>query len=389
MRILVFSTLYPNAAQPSHGIFVENRLRKLAESGKAEITVVAPVPWFPFASKHFGQYGAFASVPKREERFGITVHHPRYPVIPKIGMNIAPSLMYRAVASFVKRLARQGQGFDLIDAHYFYPDGVAAVRIARDVGLPVTVTSRGTDLNLIPEFASPRRQIIEAAQDASHLITVCEALKQPLLGMGIDDEKVTVLRNGVNLDLFQPQDREAARSKYRVKRPTLLSVGGLVERKGHHIIMQALSSLPQVDLLIAGEGPERKTLEQLIVALELRDRVRLLGHVPHQELPSLYSAADILVLASDREGWANVLLEAMACGTPVVATNIWGTGEVVRAPAAGLLIDSRTPDAISDAVGTLLTDPPSRDATRAYAERFSWDETTKGQLAIFSRLIGS
>jgi len=388
MRILSFTTLYPNAAQPSHGIFVENRLSKLAASGKAEITVVAPVPWFPFASKRFGQYGTFAAVPKREERFGITVHHPRYPVIPKIGMNIAPSLMARAVGPFVKRLVRESGGFDLIDAHYFYPDGVAAVRIARELGLPVTVTARGTDLNLIPEFASPRRQIIEAAQNASHLITVCEALKQPLLNMGIPDEKITPLRNGVDLDLFRPMDREAARAKYGITGPTLLSVGGLVERKGHHLIMQALTRLPRINLLIAGDGPERRPLEELIIALELTDRVRILGHVPHQELPTLYSAADILVLASDREGWANVLLESMACGTPVVATNIWGTGEVVRAPAAGLLIDARTPDAIIDATGTLLADPPSREATRAYAERFSWDETTRGQLAIFSRLIG-
>lgn len=386
LKILSFTTLYPNSAQPAHGVFVENRLRKVAETGKAEITVVAPVPWFPFTSKRFGTYGAYAGVPRVEERFGITVHHPRYPVIPKIGMSVAPALMVLGVRRFVERLVAQSGGFDLIDAHYFYPDGVAAVRIAGALGLPVTVTARGTDLNLIPNYALPRRQIIAAAEQASHMMTVCEALKKPLLEMGIADEKVSVLRNGVDLEQFTPQDRDQARARWGLERPTLVSVGGLVPRKGHDIIIRALSSLPDIDLLIAGDGPEQAALERLIRERDLGRRVRLLGRVAHEDLAGLYSASDCLVLASDREGWANVLLEAMACGTPVVATNIWGTGEVVRAPEAGLLVDARTPEALSDAIGTLLTDPPDRAATRAYAEQFSWDATTNAQLAIFSRL---
>lgn len=386
LKILSFTTLYPNSAQPAHGVFVENRLRKVAETGKAEITVVAPVPWFPFTSKRFGTYGTYASVPKVEERFGITVHHPRYPVIPKVGMPVAPALMVLGVRRFVERLVAQSDGFDLIDAHYFYPDGVAAVRIANVLGLPVTVTARGTDLNLIPNYALPRRQIIAAAEQASHMMTVCEALKKPLLEMGIADEKVSVLRNGVDLEQFTPQDRDQARARWGLERPTLVSVGGLVPRKGHDIIIRALSSLPDIDLLIAGDGPEQAALERLIRERDLGGRVRLLGRVAHEDLAGLYSASDCLVLASDREGWANVLLEAMACGTPVVATNIWGTGEVVRTPEAGLLVDARTPEALSDAIGTLLTDPPERAATRAYAEQFSWDATTNAQLAIFSRL---
>lgn len=386
LKILSFTTLYPNSAQPAHGVFVENRLRKVAETGKAEITVVAPVPWFPFTSKRFGTYGAYAGVPKVEERFGITVHHPRYPVIPKVGMSVAPALMVLGVRRFVERLVAQSGGFDLIDAHYFYPDGVAAVRIANVLGLPVTVTARGTDLNLIPNYALPRRQIIAAAEQASHMMTVCEALKKPLLEMGIADEKVSVLRNGVDLEQFTPQDRDQARARWGLERPTLVSVGGLVPRKGHDIIIRALSSLPDIDLLIAGDGPEQAALERLIRERDLGGRVRLLGRVAHEDLAGLYSASDCLVLASDREGWANVLLEAMACGTPVVATNIWGTGEVVRTPEAGLLVDARTPEALSDAIGTLLTDPPDRAATRAYAEQFSWDATTNAQLAIFSRL---
>jgi glycosyltransferase involved in cell wall biosynthesis len=387
IRVLSFTTLYPNAAQPAHGIFVENRLRHLAATGEVELTVVAPVPWFPFASPRFGRYAAFARSPRRETRHGIDIFHPRYPVIPKAGMNLAPRLLGWGAGPMVRRLVDE-RNIQLIDAHYFYPDGVAAVRLARAMDLPVSVTARGTDLNLIPQFSGPRRLIRRAAQDADALITVCDALQGPLLDMGTDPAKLTTLRNGVDLEQFRPQDRDAARARWQVSGRVVLSVGGLVERKGHHLVIEAMRSLPDATLLIAGEGEERAALEAQIAAEGLSGRVRLLGLVPHDELPSLYAAADALVLASSREGWANVLLEAMACGTPVVATDVWGTAEVVEAPEAGLLIDDRSAACVADGLTRLFAAPPDHAATRAYAEQFSWDATTEGQLRLFERLVG-
>ena len=385
ISVLSFTTLYPNAAQPVHGIFVENRLRRLADSGRVRLTVVAPVPWFPFASKRFGDYAAYANVPGHEVRHGIEVFHPRFKVIPKVGMNLAPALLYRGTRETVARLARE-RGAQLIDAHYFYPDGVAAARLATDLGLPLCITARGTDLNLIPQFPVPRRQIERAARQADALVTVCDALQQPLLDMGIDPGKITTLRNGVDLDQFRIQDRTAARKRWQVEGHVILSVGGLVERKGHHLVIEALREFPDATLLIAGEGGERAALERRIAALGLSGRARLLGMVPQQDLPSLYGAADALVLASSREGWANVLLEAMACGTPVAATDVWGTAEVVAAPEAGVLIGERTVQAIAAGLRQLLAMPPDRAETRRYAEGFSWDATTEGQIGIFERL---
>src|SRR5262249_42318351 len=150
LRVLTLTTLYPNKAQPHHGVFVENRLRHLVASGRVEARVMAPVPWFPLQGRSFGSYGVFASVPAREERHGVSIDHPRYPVIPRIGMSAAPWLLYRAIKGPMRRLIASGVTFDLIDAHYFYPDGVAAVMLAREFGLPVSITARGTDLNLIP-----------------------------------------------------------------------------------------------------------------------------------------------------------------------------------------------------------------------------------------------
>ncbi len=387
MNILGFTTLYPNAAQPVHGIFVENRLRRLAESGRVNLTVVAPVPWFPFGSARFGGYAAYAKVPAREVRYGIEVFHPRYKVIPKVGMNLAPALLARGARQTVARLVRE-RGIQLIDAHYFYPDGVAAAMLATELSLPLTITARGTDLNLIPQFPVPRRKIEAAARRADALITVCDALQKPLLDMGIDPGKIVTLRNGVDLELFRPLDRMAARNRWGADGRTIVSVGGLVERKGHHLVIEAMKSVPNASLLIAGEGEERRALERLIAARGLTGRIRLLGQVPHDSLPSLYSAADALVLASSREGWANVLLEAMACGTPVVATDVWGTGEVVAAPEAGVLIKERSAVAVAQGLNALFAAPPERTATRAYAEGFSWDATTQGQLQLFERLIG-
>ena len=386
MNILSFTTLYPNAAQPILGVFVENRLRRLAESGRVSLTVVAPVPWFPFTSKAFGNYAAYAKVPEREVRYGIEIFHPRYKVIPKVGMNIAPALLYHGARTIVRTLAKERR-IQLLDAHYFYPDGVAAAKLAGELGLPLTITARGTDLNLIPLFDLPRRQIERAARAADAIITVCDALQKPLLEMGIDPGKITTLRNGVDLELFRPLDRMAARNRWGADGRTIVSVGGLVERKGHHLVIEALKSVPNASLLIAGEGEERPALERLISALGLTGRVRLLGQVPHDSLPSLYSAADALVLASSREGWANVLLEAMACGTPVVATDVWGTGEVVAAPEAGVLIRDRSAVGVAEGLKAVLDNPPERTATRAYAEGFSWDATTQGQLRLFERLI--
>ncbi len=386
LRLLTFSTLFPNAARPNHGVFVENRLRHLVASGAATSTVIAPVPWFPSAAPRFGDWGRHARAPRAEERNGLAVLHPRYPVLPRIGMTLAPWLLFRALLP-VLRAMHARDPVDAIDAHYLYPDGVAAVWLGRQLGVPVVVTARGTDVTLIPRYALPRRLIRGAIRDAAALIAVSAALKQGLVELGATPEKVTVLRNGVDTTLFRPPvDREAARRTLGLSKPTLLSVGLLIERKGHHHTIAAMRQLPEFELLIVGEGPEQARLAGLVERYGLGETVRLLGPRPHGDLPLLYGAADALVLASSREGWANVLLEAMACGTPVVASNIPGNPEVVRQAAAGVIAAANTPDGFAAAVRRLFAAPPTRAATRAYAEQFGWEETTAGQLAVFRKV---
>jgi glycosyltransferase involved in cell wall biosynthesis len=387
IRIVTFSTLYPNAVQGTHGVFVENRLRHLVGSNRVSARVMAPVPWFPLGGAAFGRYGQLAKVPPRERRFGIDIVHPRYPVLPKIGMNIAPLSLYAFVKPALARLINDGGDFDLLDAHYFFPDGVAAIMLGRAFGKPVTITARGTDINLIPRYAVPRRMIRWAAESADGLITVCAALKEELVRLGIPPERVRTLRNGVDLEVFKPLHPQQAKDALAVSGPVLASVGSLIERKGHDLVIGALQHLPEVTLLIAGEGPEKAALARLAAAIGVKNRVRFLGGIAHERLSGIYSAADALVLASSREGWPNVLLESMACGTPVIASNVWGAPEIIKAPEAGVLLPERTAGAIASAARALLVAAPPREATRAYAQRFSWQETTEGQVDLFSRIL--
>lgn len=390
IRLLTFSTLYPNSVSPSHGIFVETRLRHLLNSGEVESRVIAPVPWFPLRQAVFGEYARHAAVPGHEERNGLSVDHPRYLLLPKVGMNSAPYALARSGLKAARRMINSGYDFDIIDAHYFYPDGAAAVMIGKALGKPVVITARGTDISLIPQYPKPRQMILDAARDCAAMITVCAALKDAIVGLGGTAGKITVMRNGVDLALFKPEDRQKARGDFGMNSTfAMASVGHLIERKGHHLVIEALPQIPDAELYIAGAGEEESRLRALADRLNVAQRVHFLGAIAQSKLRTLYSAADCLVLASSREGWANVLLEAMACGTPVVASNVWGTPEVVATPEAGVLMDERSAVGIVRAVGRLRQSLPHRAAVRRYAEGFSWSATSEAQLALFRQIAGA
>jgi teichuronic acid biosynthesis glycosyltransferase TuaC len=387
IRLLTFTTLYPNAARPTHGVFVENRLRHLVGTGAVTSTVLAPVPYVPGWLAQSARWGGQAGAPAQEWRHGLAVHHPRYTVIPRIGMSVAPLQLWQAGLRAAQRLRAEGTPIDLIDAHYLYPDGVAAIGIGRALGVPVVITARGSDVTQLPDYLLPRLQIRRAIDRVDALIAVSAALGDRLVALGAPRARVRVLRNGVDTTAFQPVDRDAARAALGVAGPVLISVGHLIERKGHDRVIGALALLPECTLLIVGDGPERARLEALAERLGVAARVRLLGSVAQAALPALYGAADVLVLASSREGWANVLLEAMACGTKVVASPIAGNDEVVRSPAAGRIAAANTPEGLAAAIAELLAAPSDRAATRTYAEAFGWEETSRGQIEVFRGLI--
>lgn len=390
IKTLLFSTLYPSAVRPVHGIFVETRLRELLKSGEVETKVVAPVPWFPLTGEHFGDYGKFAATPHFEHRNGVDVFHPRYFLLPKMGMNSAPYALARGALPTIRKLIRDGFDFDLIDAHYYYPDGVAAGFIAKALKKPFIVTARGTDINVIPDYPVPRQLILDTAQAAAASIGVSRALIDKLAGLGAAREKLDVFRNGVDLQRFELLPRDKARQHIGIGASSedylMLSVGNLVELKGHHLAIEALAKMPKgTRLAIIGKGSERARLESLSRQLGVADRVHFAGLVLPDQLKWWYSAADVLVLCSSREGWPNVLLEAMACGTPVVATNVGGVAEML-AMEVGILLPSRSSEALTFALEHLCAARPDRQQVRHHAEQFAWDETSRAQLQLFKRI---
>ncbi|MBT8144802.1 MAG: glycosyltransferase [Gammaproteobacteria bacterium] len=389
MRIITFTTLYPNAQQPGHGIFVQTRLQRLLQfAPEIDARVIAPVPYYPPGLPGPAHYRQLARVPDTETLHGIEVDHPRFLVLPKIGMNLAPGTLARAAITAARRLRARGFDFDLIDAHYFYPDGVAAAQMSQALGVPFTVTARGSDINVIADYPKPRQRIVAAANNAAQVFTVSAALRDRLVRLGAAADNIVVARNGVDPDLFAPvDDREALRRDLGMSSTTLISVGNLVELKGHHLVIDALGALEQTHLWIIGDGPEKSRLVRQAQQLGLTDRVRFIPRTDQQTLRRYYAAADALVLASSREGWANVLLEAMACGTPVVATAVSGNPEVVADPAAGELVDQRSSHGLAAGIRRLLQRQPDRSQVRRYAERFSWDATSALQAKVFGRII--
>ena len=385
-HVLTFTSLYPNQGQPRHGIFVENRMKELVKQHPVDLTVVAPVPWFPFKGKRFGQYGIFASIPKKEIRHNITVHHPRYLVIPKIGMNLAPLLMALSLYPFIKRLHKT-HSFDLIDGHFIYPDGVVATLFGKLLKLPVINTARGNDITLYPNYALPKKMIIWAIENSNAVISVCKFLSDEIKNLGASQENNLVMRNSVDLELFKETAREKTRNELGLTSFTLISVGHFIERKGHHLIIEALQQLPDSKLLLVGDGELNDQLMQQVKILNLSDRVIFTGPIPQSELSRYYSAADCMVLASSREGWANVLLESMACGTPVVATKVSGTPEVVLNQTAGQLIEERSANDIVKGTKKLLSSYPERAKVRQYAEQFDWSETTENLYSLLNKIV--
>lgn len=378
MRLVTFTNLYPSRDLPRHGIFVEERLRHLLGVGGIQAQVIALRPALPLPRPS----GDFI-----EKRIGIKVEYCRVPSLPKLSNWIDPWLWAAAAEPAVRNAVEFAGDGVILDAHFLYPDGVAAVIVGQRLGLPVVVSARGSDVNVKCENPMMRRWMRWAARRTSAMIAVSDALGKRMHEVGLRPPVLEVIPNGVDLEKFRPRDRKESRRLYGISGKVIASVGHLLDDKGHHFAIEALTSLPDAELLIAGDGPRRSHLEQLARKHGVERRVRFAGLVPHEQMPILYSAADVLVLASAREGMPNVVLESLACGTRVVATNVGGIGEVVRGAEAGVLMGGRTTEALLDALRRLDSNPVPVEATRAYAERFGWDNVVQQQVALYRSVL--
>ncbi|WP_262695011.1 glycosyltransferase [Kordiimonas aquimaris] len=392
INIVLFSSLFPHLGEPTLGIFVKNRLKHLLEDSDVKAIVVAPVPWFPFRGKLFGSYGRAAMAKLYEKEGSLEIYHPRYLVIPKIGMLLTPFFLYIAGLRVLRSLIKKEAKIDIIDAHYLYPDGVAASRIGQKLNIPVVMTARGSDVTQIADMPDPERMILKALKSAAHTITVSQSLKLKLVSKGANGSKITPLRNGVDLEKFKwvasARSLLADEIGFDKTKPILVFAGWLIPRKRVDIVIDVIAQHLNAVAFIIGEGPLMQALQTQADESNVSDRVFFLGQKQPHEMPLYFSAADILMLPSEREGWANVLLEAMACGTPVVSRAVDGACELVTKPEAGRLVDERgLASAYTSAVVDLLENKPSRSDVRNYALGFDWRETSRGQYDIFTKAI--
>jgi teichuronic acid biosynthesis glycosyltransferase TuaC len=380
MNILVFTSLWPNSEQPNLGIFVKNRIAALAQIAGVNVRVVAPVPYFPRRIQSSiipARWRRMARIADHETIAGIETFHPRHLVTPKVGMTFYSRWMARGAESLLRRLHAE-QPISLIDAHYVYPDGHAAILLGERLNIPVVITARGTDINLFSRMPLIRPMIRRALKRADCVIAVSGALKQRMVELGIEAEKVAVIRNGVDRSIFYPRDQAESRRRLGVASESriIISVGALVPLKGMDRLIDAMKLLSNesIKLYVIGEGPERGALEAQVTKHNLAHRVFLVGSRPQEELAEWYSAADLFCLGSDREGCPNVVIEAMACGTPVVAADAGGVRELVVEPACGRVISAVTAENLAREIEVALEMDSDRDGTAIQIRMRSWAE---------------
>lgn len=394
VELVVFSSLFPSAARPGAGLFIRERMFRVARQRR--LAVVSPQPWFPGQSLiRRLRPGYRPPLAALEMQQGIRVYHPRFLSVPGFLRRLDGLSMAVACLPLLRRL--RGEGAQLIDAHFAYPDGDAATRLGRWLGLPVTVTLRGTE---VPHSRNPvlRRRLRRVLRDATRVFSVSDSLRRLALDLGADPRRTEVVGNGVDVGVFQPVARGAARARFGLpdNARVLISVGGLVERKGMHRVIDCLPALlthyPNLHYFIVGgasaEGDMRAELESQTARLRLTGHVHFLGAVPPAELKWALSAADVFVLATRNEGWANVFLEAMACGLPVVTTDVGGNREVVGSADLGLVVPFGDAPALSRALAEALSKDWDRDAIIGYARRHQWDTRVEQLLHAYDTIIG-
>jgi teichuronic acid biosynthesis glycosyltransferase TuaC len=370
LNVLMLSTLFPDMSRPNFGVFVERQARELSGRDGADVTVIAPVGLPPWPVSSLGRYAPLHALPRVERWKNLTVHRPVFRVIPGLSGRLNVTTMTRAILPLVRRLHAQ-KPFDVIDASFFYPDGPVAQRLAKKLGIPYSVKARGADIHYWGKRRDTRKTVRKAADGAAGLLAVSAAMGRSMGEMGIDTDKIRVHYTGVDLDSFEVADRAEAKAALGFEGPVVLCVGALIPRKGQDLLVRALTYLPDVTLLLAGQGQYRHVLEKLALDMGVERRVGFLGAVPHHKLPKIYAAADVMALPSASEGLANAWVEALACGTPIVISDVGGARELLDRPEAGAIVD-RDPEAIANAIQTILSSPPDRHAVRAAALRFTW-----------------
>ncbi|MGE0871055.1 MAG: glycosyltransferase family 4 protein [Kofleriaceae bacterium] len=384
LRVLAITKIFPNAAEPLSAPF--NRQQFSALASRCELHVMGTIPWFPGAGLlgRWSSAGRLGAVPLHETIEGIEVTHPRTLFVPKLAHATWGPLYAASIAPWLRRYRGV---VDVVLGSWAYPDGFAAVIAAKLLGLPCVVKLHGSDINVIAKLPGPRRLTSWALPQASRVVAVSRALGEAAVALGVSRDRIDIVMNGVDAELFHPRDRAAARSELALPLdvPIALYVGNLKSDKGVLDLATAWQtvsrSLPQAVLVVVGDGPARATLHAART-----EQMRLVGAHPLDDIPLFMAAADLLVLPSHAEGTPNVVLEALACGRRVVATSVGGIPDLIHNEQLGALVPPHDPDALATTLVTELRKPYDPDMVAQLGARGGWDASAA---ALHAVLVGA
>ncbi|MFA5904975.1 MAG: glycosyltransferase [Desulfobacula sp.] len=384
MKILSFSYCFPNPANKNWGIFVFQRIAAL--SRLEDLKMCSPVPWFPFIGQDIKNEN-----PENKLWNGLEVHRPKFFYIPGVFKNSDAWFYAKGLKKWVSELCRQWRP-DLLDAHFVWPDGVGVSLIARELGIPYTITLRGKLYECI-KIESQKRQCSHALKNAAAVISVSGLLAQEAIKLGAAEDQVHIIPNGVDKSIFFIKDKQACRQALGLPldKKILVTVAHLGHRKGHHEVIRALAALPEDTRLVlvggSAQGGTRDELKTLAASVGVEDRLIFTGPQPYDRVSQYFSAADASVLASYREGCPNAVLESLACGTPVVASDVGAVPDILPVPDAGRIVPSRQVESLKNALSEVLNRDWCPETVLAKSRVRSWDEVAEDVQKVFENIL--
>lgn len=379
-KVLFISSHFPNRAQPARATYNRQQIAHLAKL--CEVKVIAPYAWFPFL--RYGNKGArLSDIPPRDTIEGLEVYHPKAFYVPKLARSLYGRFYYHSLVRIVTEVQTKFD-FDVIYSNWLYPDVYGSMLIARRFRKPFVACALGTDVNWYIHYPIIGKLILAAIKRSARTFTVSKALQDILVAKGIAPDSLEVLYDGVDHDLFKPLEREIAARALNVKyEPGMIGYIGNLERyKGIDHLLSALLRLRashgiKSGLYVIGDGPERLRLQSLARTLGLSTQVKFLGRKTHDQIPLWMNLCDIICLPSLTEGVPNVLLEALSCGVPAVASSVGGVPEILSREELGLMVDPEDANALADALSQALKKKWDRDPIRSHALQFSWEDNAR------------
>jgi len=342
IKVLLITNLFPNNKEPNRGIFVKQEINALKKLCK--IIVIAPVPFFPFECRLFQKWSINAGISKKEYIDNVLVLHPRWFVIPKILSSLYGFSLFLSIVIKILSLNKK-ENFDLIYSHWIYPDGFAAVLLSKIINKPVFLHALGCDINLYTKYFIRRQLIKWALKNSTKTIVVSHNMAEKVFALGINKKVVVVIPNGIDTNLFKPMNKLECRNKLsiRLNEKIILFIGSLEIVKGIDILLYAFNELVTttknpVRLIVVGKGSLKESIVKIISRFNLEEKISCVGEINHNDVPVWVNSADVFCLPSIREGMPNVILEAVACGKRIVATEVGGIPELLANYDNALLV---------------------------------------------------